>query len=145
MAGHSYHEVYYHIIWTTKRRENLITADMETALHGYIRKRCAEMEVFVYALNGTENHLHLVCSIPPRFAVAEVVEKIKGASSHFINHMEGRNWRLYWQPGYGCLTFAKKDLARVVQYVENQKLHHSAGTLWPSLECLGDEPVDQPE
>ena len=36
--------------------------------------------------------------------------------------------------GYGGLTFAKKDLDRVVDYVRNQKRHHSEGTLWDSLE-----------
>src|SRR5687767_3990806 len=116
---------------------------MESPLYGYIRKRCTELGVFVYALNGTENHSHLVCSIPPRLAVAEVAEKLKGASAHFINHLTDRSWRLYWQPGYSCLTFAKKDLAKVIAYVENQKRHHAESTLWASLEWLGDD-ADNP-
>ena len=139
MAGHTYFEAYYHIVWTAKRREPLISEQIEPAVYGYIRKRCTELGVLVYALDGTENHSHLVCSILPRLAVAEVTEKIKGASSHFINHLPDRGWRLYWQPGYSCLTFPKKDLARVIAYVEDQKRHHAEGTLWASLERLGEE------
>src|SRR5437899_9093277 len=116
----------------------MISDEIEPVLHGYIHKRCKEFGVFVYAVNGIADHRHLVCSIPPTIAVADFVDKIKGASSHYINHVDGKDWSLYWQPGYGGFTFAKKDLARVVAYVENQKKHHAEGTLWPSLERFDD-------
>ena len=41
---------------------------------------------------------------------------------------------LYWQPGYYGRTFAKGQLKKVIAYVENQKAHHSDGTLWTALE-----------
>jgi hypothetical protein len=40
----------------------------------------------------------------------------------------------FWQPGYGALTFAQKDLKRVVAYVLNQKEHHQNNTLSPQME-----------
>jgi REP element-mobilizing transposase RayT len=85
------------------------------------------------------DHVHLVCSVPPRLAVAEVLDKVKGASAHYINHLPDREHTLYWQAGYGVLTFARKDLARIVKYVENQKRHHEENALWPSLEKLAEE------
>jgi putative transposase len=96
--------------------------------------------VYVYALDGIEDHSHLVCSVPPRIAVADFVDKIKGSSSHHINHMADQDWTLYWQVRYGAFIFARKDLARIVKYVENQKEHHRAGTLWQSIEQFGDAP-----
>jgi len=132
--GHSYLEFYYHFVWSTKRRERLISTEIEPILFAYIGKRCVEMGVFVYALNGVEDHVHLVCSVPPKIPVAELLDKIKGGSSHYMNHLENSSHVLYWQAGYGGLTFGKKDLKRIVAYVQNQKLRHAANNLWSSLE-----------
>jgi REP element-mobilizing transposase RayT len=116
----------------------MITPEIEPVIYGYIRGRCSEMGVFVHALNGIEDHTHLICSIPPRIAVADFIDKIKGSSSHHINHLADHNWTLYWQVRYGGFTFARKDLDRIVHYVENQKDHHRNGTLWPSVERFGE-------
>ena len=45
----------------------------------------------------------------------------------------------FWQPGYGALTFAKRDLAHIIAYVENQKQHHRDGTLSAKMERMEDE------
>lgn len=59
---------------------------------------------------------------------------LKGASSHFVNQHEELEGRLYWQDGYGALTFARRDLERVVAYVANQKRHHREGALRLKME-----------
>jgi len=132
--SHTFTQFYYHFIWRTKNSEPCLIPEVERIAYGYIKKRCEDLGVFIYALDGIEDHSHLVCSVPARIAVSEFLEKIKGASSHYVNHFEGLGRNLYWQVGYGGLTFAKKDLDRVVDYVRNQKRHHSEGTLWDSLE-----------
>src|SRR5689334_6066 len=109
--------MFYHFAWATRHREPMITPEMEPILYGFIRGRCSAMDVFVYALDGIEDHTHLVCSVPPRIAVADFIDKIKGSSSHHINHLPDRQWTLYWQIRYGALTFARKDLDRIVKYV----------------------------
>lgn len=133
--SHTFIQFYYHFIWRTKNSEPYLTPEVERIVYGYIKKRSEELGVFIYALNGIEDHSHLVCSVPARIAVSEFVEKIKGASSHYVNHLEELANNLYWQAGYGGLTFARKDLPRVVDYVTNQKSHHAEGTLWESLEA----------
>jgi putative transposase len=137
--AHTYTEFFYHLAWGTRLREPLLTVSVEPVAHDYIRARCKDVGVFVYALDGMPDHVHLVCDIPPRLAVADVVKTLKGASSHFINSCPEPIGVLSWQQGYGGLTFARHDLKRVVAYVENQKRHHSASTLWHSLEGLGDQ------
>ena len=66
------------------------------------------------------------------------MQKIKGSSSHFINHLPEVQANitlcLYWQPGYGWMTYAKNELPRVIGYVDNQKTHHAEGRLWEKLE-----------
>jgi REP element-mobilizing transposase RayT len=137
--GHSYLRLYYHFVWGTFNRAEVITPDLEPRLYGYIRQRCEGMRVLVHALNGTEDHSHLACSLTATVSVAQFMQKVKGASSHFTNELPELKEHLDWQPGYGALTFSKRDLPRIVAYINNQKKHHREGTLISSLERFEEE------
>jgi REP-associated tyrosine transposase len=107
---------------------------MEAVLHRYIRHKCHELAVFVHALNSMPDHVHLACTLPTQVAIADFVEVIKGSSAHFVNHRPGSEERLYWQTGYGALTFSRRDLPRVVDYVRKQKEHHAGKKLSGEME-----------
>ena len=77
---------YAHLIWATKDRQPLIRPEIEAELHAEIVSKAAELECYVHAVNGIEDHVHVVISIPPKHSVAWVVKNLKGASSHFANH-----------------------------------------------------------
>ena len=59
----------------------------------------------------------------------DFMETIKGALAHFINHRPEDETRLYWQSGYGALTFARRDLRRIVAYIDNRKTHRGENKL----------------
>jgi putative transposase len=133
-----YMEAFYHFVWATRKREWFITEAMERELYRYIENRCRSMKVRVYALNGIADHVHLVVSLPTSLSAADFMETIKGASAHFINHLPNYESCLYWQSGYGLLTFTKDDLPRIVRYVERQKIRHSSGNLSAKMERTAD-------
>ncbi len=134
-----YEESYHHLIWATKMREAMVTPRMESLLHTYIRQKYREMQAFVDALNGMPDHLHLVCSLPAHCSVSDIINAVKGGSSHYINHLSG-NDPLRWQPGYGHLTFSAPDLPRIVAYVEKQEAHHAEVRLSPKMERISSGP-----
>ena len=130
----TYTELYYHFIWSTKDRLPLITEEVENHLFPYLRHKCEELRVIVHALNGMPNHLHLACSLPRQLSVSEFMEILKGAASYYINHLPDKDLQLYWQAGYGALTFSKRDLPRIVAYIDHQKSHHAQNQLSPAME-----------
>jgi putative transposase len=132
--AHHYKELYYQFVWATKQRLPLIAQEMEPHLYGYIRHKCEELEVVVYAVNGMPDHIHLVCSVPPKLAVTDFIQQVKGASAYFINHQDDIEGQLFWQEGYGVLTFTKSDLQRIVTYINNQNPHHREGSLSAKME-----------
>lgn len=81
----SFYKFYYHIIWGTKYREQIITLEIEELLKEYIPKKIKLNNGICTALNMTADHLHLLVSISPKISVAEFIHKIKGSSSHFVN------------------------------------------------------------
>jgi len=133
-----YQQSYYHVVWATKRREEMVLPRSEALLFSYIRQKCAEKGAFVYALGGLPDHVHLLCSIPATLAVSDFVKLIKGSSSHYINrHPQAGPVR--WQRGYSYHTFSKRDLADTMAYVRDQKKRHAEGRLWPALERVPDD------
>ncbi|MGI4787822.1 MAG: IS200/IS605 family transposase [Janthinobacterium lividum] len=141
-----YTEAYYHFVWATRKREWFISEAVERDLHRYIQGKCDVLRVHIYAMNGMPDHVHLVVGLPATLSVSDFVEAIKGASSHYINHLPEQENCLYWQPGYGLLTFARSALDRIILYVENQKQHHAVGGLLsPKMERTADwESPSQP-
>ncbi len=132
-------ESFHHFVWATRKREWFITEEIEPHLHRYLRHKCQEMGVHLHALNGMPDHVHLVVSLPMSLAPADFLETIKGTSAHFVNHVPGLKGCLYWQPGYGALTFAAHDFKRVARYVDRQKAHHgSGGRLSEKMERMDD-------
>ena len=152
----SYWRLYYHLVWATKQRLPLIKPELEAKLHGYFLNESLMGETpktalvrmigkadylgcITHAINGTENHIHVVASIPPSLSISQYVKKIKGSSSHHWNHtLACDSDKLYWQEGYGVFSLGSKQLETVVNYVKNQKIHHSKGTAIAALEKNGD-------
>ena len=89
----------------------------------------------MHAVGGIENHVHMAVSLPPTVTIATWVGEIKGASSHEMNVLLGRG-TLAWQTGYGVVSFGKRDLQWVVDYIRNQREHHGAGRIEDRLERI---------
>ena len=128
-----YWRLFYHIAWATKGRLPLIELAWETDLYGYIWGKATALECIPHAIGGMSEHIHVVISIPPKLSVATLIGQLKGASSHHVNqnHAAGS---FGWQAEYGVLSFAEKALPSIVDYVNNQKKHHTENTLNQSME-----------
>jgi len=129
-----YWQLFYHAIWSTRYREPMISLDVEPVLHGLLRGKAVGLGAEVFALNGMEDHVHLVVSIPPKLAVADFIGKVKGSASARINKTGLLNRPFFWQEEYAVLSFDRKRLPRYVTYVQNQKTHHARAELIPILE-----------
>jgi putative transposase len=114
----------YHLVWATKDREHLIQPEIEDRLHAYMVRKAAELGVYVYAINNWFDHIHLVVSIPPKHAIAYVVKRLKGASSHDLNQAGVLNHHFSWQRGYGALSMGERQRPMAEAYVRDQKQHH---------------------
>ena len=55
-----YWQLFYHIVWSTKNREPLLTPEIEPIIYGYLRAKAIGLGAVVFALNGVLDHVHLV-------------------------------------------------------------------------------------
>jgi putative transposase len=137
MPKHVYSEINLHITWHTKRSDPVIVETIEERLHHFLEHAVRHTkDAIFHAVNGTEDHIHLVATVPPSLLVSDWIGKLKGSSSFYINHEIVNRKLLDWQEGYGVISFGTRDLDWVVQYVRNQKEHHAHGTAQHRLEII---------
>ncbi|MCP4425079.1 MAG: IS200/IS605 family transposase [Chloroflexi bacterium] len=134
-----YYRLFYHIVWATKNREPLITPDVEPIIYNFLRTKAIGLGGTVFAINGMEEHVHMVASIPPKIAVATFVGQAKGVTSAKYNKQYRKRPSFYWQEEYSVFSFGGKRLPFVINYVERQKEHHAEQSIIPALERVSGE------
>ena len=135
-------QLYYHLVWATRNREPFIGSALEPELHSYLRGKGIELGAIVHAVGGMPDHVHVVASIPPRLAIAKFVGQLKGASSHWVNHLSVHLGPFGWQEGYGVLSFGKSALPQVVEYVRTQRERHGTDRLTLAMERIDTGDAD---
>jgi putative transposase len=134
-----YCRLFYHLIWSTKNRLPLLTPQIEPVIHNFLRAKAVDLGATVFALNGVEDHVHLVISIPPKIAVAKFIGQVKAVASTKFNKSTPDCPPFFWQDEYGAFTFDAKRLPNYVAYVNRQKEHHRQGDIIPVLERAADD------
>ena len=135
----TYWRLHYHIIWSTKDRQPILTPKAEKIFYGVIYGKAEELSLKIHAAGNVEDHAHVVLSIPPKIAVAACVRHLKGASAYAINHMDENDGQFKWQAGYGALTVSERALKTVANYAAKQKEHHQGRTMVDVYERMGEE------
>ena len=133
-----YWQLFYHFVWATAQRQPLIAGQWESQLHKAIWAKATELGATVLAIGGTAEHVHLVASVPPKIALSTFVGQVKGNSSHFVTHVLQAD-SFAWQAEYAVLSFDRRSLKGITEYVLNQKTHHTDGSVHSMLERAGDE------
>ena len=132
-----YTQLFLHCVWATWDRLPLITPDIKPRLYAAIAAKCRELKCVPLAIGGVDDHVHLVVRLHTTVPVARLLKEVKGSSSHLVTHEIAPGKFFKWQGAYGAFTFAKADLPQVVTYVERQKEHHTADSLWEEWEwCM---------
>jgi putative transposase len=134
-----YWQLFYHLIWATKRREPLMTSAVAPEIYGFLRSKAIGLGATVFAVNGVADHVHMTVAIPPRLAVATFVGQVKGVASAKANKAGLIGTPFYWQEEYGVFSFDAKRLPNFIAYVERQQQHHAEHTAIRVLERTEDQ------
>jgi len=82
--SHSKWECKYHITWIPKYRKKAIYGNLRQHLGDVIRELAKQKESLVLEGHLMNDHLHMLISIPPKYAVANVIGFIKGHYEIFV-------------------------------------------------------------
>ena len=129
--SHSLYECKYHIVFCPKYRLRVLKDKVAEYTRQEIYRLCQQKEkVQVLELNVQPDHIHLVLSIPPKYAVSNMMGFLKGKLAlRLFNQFEylgKRYWgRHLWARGY-CVSTIGLDEDKIRQYVKWQEKREKA-------------------
>jgi REP element-mobilizing transposase RayT len=127
-----------HIIFAVDQREGLISYKWADELYRYIVGACQNRKHFVYAINGTIDHIHLLVGMHPSDSVSELVQSLKIQSSKWIND-KFHHGAFGWQSGFGAFSYSKSMIPAVQKYIESQREHHKRIRFEDELKAIFDK------
>lgn len=115
----------YHVVFITQARERLIHQKLREELYLYMGGIVKGEGGVLLQIGSMTDHVHLVLKLKPIHNLSEMMQKIKGNSSKWINAETGLAGRFRWQDGYGAFTVSESHIPVVVKYIKEQEKHHS--------------------
>jgi putative transposase len=120
----TYSQIYIHVVFAVKGRENIITKTFQDDLFKYISGIIENKGQKSIIVGGYINHVHVLIGIKPVIQISDLVRDIKNNSSKFINENRFVKGHFAWQEGYGVFSYSHSQLSNVYQYILNQEDHH---------------------
>lgn len=121
--AHAYTSLFIHCVFSTRDRRHLIPADLQPQLWAYIGGIARQHGMKALAVGGTENHAHLLLSLPPVMPVAKAIQLIKACSSKWMRETHGQS-AFAWQEAYGAFSIGASQVQAATSYILGQQTHH---------------------
>lgn len=123
---HTEWECKYHVVFIPKYRRKRLYGSLRRHLGEVFRRLARQKESEIEEGHLMPDHVHMLISIPPKYAVSQVVGYIKGKSAiHLARHFgeTRRNFvgHHFWARGYFVSTVGR-DEAVIRRYIRNQEV-----------------------
>ena len=118
--------LYFHVIFSTKNRVDLIRPDVEDELYAYIGGILNNHHSKLIIGNGDQKHAHLLLSLNKMVLIPDIIGDVKRSSSKWLKTKGGMLTKFGWQD---------------VLLVERDEL--TAGSTWHAaggFHALNDDP-----
>ena len=138
--SHTKWECKYHVVFIPKYRRKVLYGELRQHLGDVFRKLALQKESRIEEGHLMLDHVHMMISIPPKYAVSQVVGFIKGKSAIHLARTYGERKRNFvgqhfWARGYFVSTVGR-DEAAIREYIKNQEQEDKRPdqlNLWPLI------------
>ena len=111
-------KILLHVVYSTKTRQRSIPEAVQSHLHAYLAGACRAIGSEAYRVGGTEDHVHIACSLPRTLSVSELLEEIKKSSSVWMKEQDDLGREFAWQAGYGAFSVGHSPLPVLIRYID---------------------------
>ncbi len=123
--SHSQWDCQYHVVFIPKCRRKVLYGRLRQHLGPVFRQLAERKECRVEAGHVCVDHVHMLLSIPPKYAVAQVIGYIKGKSAIHLARTYGERRRNFvgehfWARGYFVSTVGR-DEEKIREYIRAQE------------------------
>jgi putative transposase len=125
--------IFIHVIWTTADRSPVLKKPVRSVLFAFLRKTSEEKGIKIIALNGVEDHVHILVQLQPVQNLAQVVRSIKHDSSAWLNETSLLGEPFEWESAYAAYTVNPTGIKQVIEFIGNQETYHKSKPLESEL------------
>ena len=126
-------KLYVHIIFHIKNSCVHIRKVDQSRLYSYIGSIIKDNGSIPVIINGTNNHVHILCVMSKNVCLATLTEEIKRHSSRWIKTLDPYYSKFYWQRGYSGFSISPALVQKTRIYIEEQEEHHKKRTFEEEL------------
>ena len=122
--------MHVHLVFVTKYRREVFTKEILNDLHVIFAQTCLDFEAELIEFDGEDDHVHLLVNYPPKVAVSNLVNSLKGVSSRLVRKknypsIQKKLWgNALWSPSYFAGSCGGAPIAVIRQYIEQQQTPH---------------------
>ena len=122
---HTRWECKYHVVFIPKCRRKTLYQQLRQQLGTVFRALAQQKESQILEGHLVVDHVHMLISIPPKYAVAQVIGYLKGKSAIHIARTAGGRQRNFtgehfWARGYFVSTVGRDEQA-IREYIQRQE------------------------
>ena len=123
--SHSKWECIFHITWIPKHRKKKIYKELRAYLGDVFKELARQKGCEVLEGHLLADHVHIMMSISPKYAVAQIIGFIKGKSAiqiarNFAGRKKNFTGQHFWARGYHVST-VDRDEEAVRKYIQEQE------------------------
>jgi putative transposase len=123
--SHTKWDCKYHVVFIPKCRRRTIYGELRPHLGEVFRKLAQQKESRIEEGHLLADHVHVLISVPPKYAVSQVVGFIKGKSAIHLARVYGEKKRSFvgqhfWARGYVVSTVGR-DQELIREYIKKQE------------------------
>jgi putative transposase len=122
--AHSFTNLLYHLVFSTKNREPWLGEAIRPAMFKYLGGILKDDGGTPLIVNGVTDHVHILTKLRPDKSLSHVMSDLKSRSSAWVHRTCPGLEVFSWQAGYGAFTVSQSKVETVRTYIENQEEHH---------------------
>ena len=125
--NHTKWECKYHVVLIPKGRRKLLYAELRKHLGEVFRTLAQHKESRIEEGHLMVDHVHMMISIPPKYAVSQVVGYIKGKSAIHLARVYGEKKRNFVGQHFWVRGFFVSTVGRNEKVIRNYIRHQGFG------------------
>jgi putative transposase len=135
----SYIRIWVHCVWTTKGRIPYMGDQNKDAIIDHICENAWHKGIHIDHINGYQEHLHSLISLGAKQSISEIMQIIKGESSHWINKNRITRLKFEWQDDYYAVSIGMNQIDSLREYIRKQVQHHNKESIKDEIDRLVEE------
>ena len=126
--ANTYTQIHIQAIFAVQNRQCLIQKEWQIELYKYITTIIQNYDHKLLQINGMPDHIHTFFGMRPKHSLSNLMKEVKESSSKWINKRGFLKYHFSWQEGFGAFSYTKSQVPRIIQYIQNQEIHHQKKT-----------------